>query len=237
MKRPIQSVTVVQSLLLALLLPSGCGLGTEVGNGAKEEGKTDKNAAANNEQSEETPESSDTGAPGEDSATDGSEEPGYVPPFDFDLNVLTAACASPFGDDLASPVSLASIEPEGERNRIDAEYEAEGGIWKLMDLNGATIREVIKSPENGPYAVTAADETGAKVGVEYTCTAVQDSYQPLDGIGSNVLSRSTVVSLDERAVQLTWYLDDSEGAPYKLLRIEIDDVDGEGDAVKLDPLP
>lgn len=246
MKRTFQ----LSMMLLVLLQLVACGLGTEVGNGAKpndEEGDSAGKKAA----SEESPESQNSAAPnesGEGDADDKSESgdpeastggttPEAPEGFDFSPSLLAAPCASPFAEDFGGNYDLETADSgNGIRNVLHVTREGGQGAWSLKDASDALVYKVEKNAAAGALAVTTKDADDQAVDYGYTCTGVTTKTNlDVEDLAFKVTKKSVYLGNAQLKVMLTWYFKAAtESAKAELVRVEVDDADGEEDPVRLD---
>lgn len=228
------------ALLLASLL-AGC-LGTEIGNGNKHENEGGKAAKADghvqkdavNEEGAPTAqaENDDEGATGADGADGATFEP--LPSFTFDLDLLLAPCGSPLGDDLQSPLKLAEAGSSAtDQNIVNATFDAGAQAWDVTDHEGILVRRVLPVAGSSQAEVTTRDAQGSPV-TGYSCAAPPATTPSVtvDGLTGSYERTQVTVLRGNRASIVTWYLEGA--APFKLVRVTIDDVDGEDDPMVLD---
>lgn len=246
MKRTLQ----LSMMLLVLLQLVACGLGTEVGNGAKpndgdersggqksaKDDANDENTAAPSPEAEK-----EDGAEGDDGAdpqgTAGVAVPEAPEGFDFSPSLLVAPCASPFAEDFGSNYNLGTADSgEGVRNVLHATREGAQGPWSIKDGSDALLYKVEKNAAGGALAVTTKDAEDKAVDYGYTCTGVTTKTNvDVEDLAFKVTKKSLYLGNASLKVMITWYFKAAtEAAKAELVRIEVDDADGENDPVRLD---
>jgi hypothetical protein len=213
----------------------GCGAGTEIGNGFKPERGSDEPDSQGAKATQDA-DTDDQGA-GENGGTPNAEvdkvrsvDAGYT--FAFDL--VAAHCGTPFGHLAQSTLRLATKNADGtEANVINASFEAATARWTLANRDGEIVRYVYPSPTSTTDEATPTLANGDAPSVTYVCygrTALDDVT--VDGLAGTYRKVEHHLKLGAAETVITWYLD--VGATTKLVRITLDDVDGETDPVVLD---
>ncbi len=244
-------------MLLLLLLVNGCGLGTEVGNGVKPKnddggGESAKGASEDTsspdeskEAAPETGEGSDGGQDNDQGTTgemkDGADDIPAVPDgYDINPSLLVAPCASPFAEDFGQNYLIqTAASADGVRNKFHVTRDGASAPWSINDGSDALMYTVEKNPAGGALAVTTKDSAGAAVDYGYTCTGVSTKTNvDVEDLAFKVTKKSVYVGNSALKAQVTWYFKAAvEPAKPELVRIEIDDADGEDDPVRLDVTP
>ncbi len=240
------------SMMLLLMLLSGCGLGTEVGNGAKPEKEDDEGSKSAKQGATEVPEDQDAAAPAAENSEQGdgndggtTAEAGRAVPdapegFDFSPSLLAAPCASPFAEDYGQNYKLETADSgDGVRNVIHARRDGGQGPWTLEDASEAFLFKVEKNAAGGALAVTTRDVDDNAVDYGFTCTGVSTKTNlDVEDLSFKVTKKSLYLGNGQLKVMLTWYFKAAtETAKAELVRIEVDDADGEKDPVRLDATP
>lgn len=233
---------------LTLLLPlAGCGLGTEVGNGAKpDDDDSDKNVAADaaspdgsvdpvaDKASDLPTDQQGSIAGGVDSNEGGPESPAG---FTVSPSFLFARCASPFSEDYGSNYRLQTADSgEGLQNVLQVSRTG-SAPWQVKLDNDDLLYTVVKDISVGTLGVKTKDANGKDVDdLGFKCTGVTTKKNvEIDGHPGKVKQVTVFIGNDKLKAQVTWWF--TEAVPptkAELIRIEVDDVDGEVDPVRLD---
>ncbi len=239
-------------MLVLLLLVTGCGLGTEVGNGAKPRGdEDDEKAKADASQSPDesnspSPENGEVetgieGSEGDENAPGGADQVPVVPEgYDVNPSLLVAACASPFAEDFGQNYLIQTADAgQGVRNKFHVTRDEAAGPWSIKDGADALMYTVKKNAAGGGLAVTTKDSAGAAVDYGYTCKGVSTTTNvDVEDLAFKVTKKSVYIGNSTLKAKLTWYFKAPvEPARAELVRIEIDDVDSEEDPIRLDVTP
>jgi hypothetical protein len=211
------AMTPVLSGVLALFLSlahTGCGLGTEVGNGAKpggeEESSKKAGSTANDSEDADTKNGSDGGneenqvEPGNVGGVPTSEEqdsnssPLPSAGFDFDVNILLNDCASPFESAFDGKIALGAVTKAGKMSKILGSYDADAGRWVLKDAVGTTLAQVADDGSDADHKVLVTDEQDAPVDSGYTCGEVSGSAS------GDYYTYSAILTKSGKSARLSW---------------------------------
>ena len=156
--------------------------------------------------------------------------PGLDPSYDVDPRLLVAHCASPLVEGVAADAVFSSGGADSHRNVFGIKLE-NAGAFQLLDKDRHVFFTVSPDAKNGALAVTAKDASGADVDDGFSCTTVTtEKAVSADGLAGTYTRKSLHVSHLNLSAKLTWYLSSGAGV---LTRIEVDDDDGEDDAIVL----
>jgi hypothetical protein len=217
------------SALLSLYL-WGCGMGTEIGNGAKpkpddERKKTSHNSARTESESVDSiliPEQpmEERGGDGDvadsDTANDAAKPGGVVArPENFDLRALLAPCGSPLGQIAAGAITLAS---EDQRFQISATLTDEAFV--VTDNVDESYIVHQRDQLTGEVALVNQSD-GAAVESPYLCVDAIFEQSFDDPTHGTVSKRSLELDNSGSQVALTWYLSGANVRDYQLVKIEL----------------
>ena len=222
----IRRLVTALSLLAVIIASSGfSGCGTEVGNGFSGPGanpddkkkKTAEPRPSSSTQAETAP------AEASKEVNDTSPADGAVAqiPVEMDYGILLAPCASPFAENLASPLALT----DDAATAVSAVLT--GAEWSVA-VNNKTIGFASHYGQN-PFQVTSLAADRSVRATVYTCSAVATfDHVVLAGISGEIFKRAVTINEGKNTTQLIWYV--KAGAvlndPKVLLRIEIVDSAG-----------
>lgn len=199
--------------LLLILSHAGCGLGTEVGNGAKPGGEDESSkkagTAANESEDADTSNGNDgddpsdmgpgkvDGAPTSENQ-DSTSSPLPSGDFDFDVNILLNACASPFEPEYGGSIALGAVTKAGKMSKILGSYDTDNGHWVLKNALGTTLARVSDDGAVSDHKVTVTDTQDAPIASGYTCGEVSGSA---DG---DYYTYTTVLTKSGVSARLSW---------------------------------
>ncbi|MEZ4743065.1 MAG: hypothetical protein R3B45_11560 [Bdellovibrionota bacterium] len=218
--KSINRYNVLSAFLVVVfqLLLTQCG--TEVGNGYSGPGEDapEKQKSTTNKDDQET--ASD---PIKDSAQPEVSESASNTGEDYSINqilaVLTAPCASPFGEAKFDNVDL--INSDGVK--LQSDFHESENRWQLK-LNGVA-RALISDISDADFGVSVVDRQGQVLASSATCSAVEFSNDvKMDDEDGLFDIRYVIITIGDYDYRLRWYLAHpaTDGLPMKLYRIEID---------------
>lgn len=226
----VHSATAAIWLLLQFSI-TGCGLGTEVGNGLKPgtEDEDSKKTSA----SEKTSPMEQEDAINSDGETAGnmpedddviSDEPGA---YDFDINILLNSCGSPFESGYNGKINLTSKNNQGKFNFISGEYNKPTGTWTLKNSFGKFLATI--SDDNTPddRIVEVLDANQVPIDSGYVCSQQTGSSE------NNIYTYNFELTKYEKSATLSWNVEDN-GIEEKLISISIRPVSSESGVIKFE---
>ena len=214
--------------LLCLYLMSSCGLGTEVGNGAKEEGKSKKTgtAASNNEGSDSGGDQESTTA--KDPLQD-SDSKDQVIDYGIDTGLLFNSCGSPFESAYKSPFELKGIVANGSEEVLKGTYDSELMSVTISNRKDAVLAKIKDDAVNGDHKVEVSAKDGSKIASNYTCSAIAETED--NGIYTYMVTMTTLdpsgnAEAEKQETNLTWIVDKTK-TTHVLISISVSSEDTE----------
>jgi len=210
----------IHFLVLIFIPISLNGCGTEVGNGHSGPGEDPKASSA--EGSSETGTEADGASKANNEmepAQDATIDQASVPAMGFEYGLLFVECASPFGDDVASPVEL-RFGPTGPTIKAVADTSVLNAEWevKVDDV----FRVFATNQSASDYKVTLLDSNRQSVTSSYTCGEVTEttgvSLPNREGLFDK---RSVILTNSGKETKLDWYLNQIAASPVKFELIKI----------------
>ena len=168
-------LATASSVALVCLYLLSCGLGTEVGNGAKETGTTgEKKTQASNES-----ESGNDGGPesnGEEKSTSEDQSPldaalGGVD-YGIDLAILFNSCGSPFETIYDfDTIVLKGTPKNGTSQKLTAVYDINKSL-KFSDSKNKGLLDIADDETKDDYSVVVTKKDGSEFPSAYLCSNV-----------------------------------------------------------------
>jgi hypothetical protein len=222
--------------LLVLSLQSGCGLGTEIGNGKKPKSAgDDPDLAANDKNDDEDddivdgaetadPNNEQVDGADDQEVVDGvagsaSDATSLAAALGFDPSALVAECASPFST--IHGEKLVFHRTDGAKDQgteLTAAYANDE--WTI---SGATPLFATKvDPANGEFAITARDAGTEKNIHPYTCGDVSVNPASLEGKSGSFTHMAVTLTGESESYTLSWYTDTDADDRHHLVRIDVE---------------
>lgn len=234
------SVSVLLSLLLSLQT-SGCGLGTEVGNGAKpgNDESSKKNGSSENQpvvadagNESDGGDDTDLGKSGDmgTGESEGSGSPALATAgYEFDINILLNNCASPFESQFDGKILLGSLTKSGKMSKIIGDYDEADSSWVLKDALGQITAKISDRDASDDHKVQVVDSKGLAIDSGYTCGDVTGSAE------GDSYAYSALLTKDGKSARISWkvFAGDSQE---KLESITITPDTGSSIVIKFSPL-
>ena len=217
-------------LLLQLSL-TGCGLGTEVGNGVKPESEDDskKTSASQKADPAEQQDAVNSQSDNEDAGTvpEGAEVSSDVPgTYDFDINILLNSCGSPFESGYNGKFNLNGKNIQGKIYSVSGEYNFQTGTWVLKDTFGKILATISDDDTTGDGIVEVYDADQVPFDSGYVCNQQTGSTENSTKVFNYELIKNG------KSTTLSWSVGEN-GSDEKLISISIKPESAESKLIEL----
>lgn len=226
-----RALLLVHCLLFAWL--AGCGVGTEIGNGVKPDDPDDPGAGGSSEETQNRQNSSTGGDDVDEGSTKESDELDSNSPaggaegatdkstttLPFDIDAITAPCASPLGEVFERPIDLV-VHSDGEKTGHVLTVQAGDNDGKTLVVNsqGTVLRHLTDTTE-GSALDNVTTAAGDPIETPYACKP--DSKQK-NSVDEGTQKAVTVVKSTTTDQRVRWILEtSSDGGTVRLKRIEL----------------
>lgn len=202
------------ALLCAYLLFS-CGLGTEVGNGAKDKDKDGKGTNAANTE----PESSGDQDPSPSEENGQGKEPSHVKvPADYgiDLAIIFNSCGSPFEPMYKMPFILSGNAKSGNKVKLNGKFDAKSDALLVSDSNQEILAHIRDDINAGDHKVTVSKKDGSTYQSSYACSEVVETDDASIYSYSVILTpvnADGVIDENKPEITLSWIVNKTQSIP------------------------
>lgn len=136
------------------------------------------------------------------------------------LKLLTANCASPFGDNAANfDANYTVVSADANSGALVSTSKDSSGMWTLSTGDGEPLALLTPAATSTtPYRVTARAADDSPLGTSYSCTSVRTDAGVHIPSYTDELTRITVSLSDgSQNFQMTWYRDQQQ----KVIRMSL----------------
>ncbi len=195
--------------LFCLYMLSSCGLGTEVGNGAKEDGGNKKKSTQANNQS---------GAEPTDAENENEEKDSLDGALDYgiDMSILLNSCASPFETVYKSPFVLSGLLKNGKTEKITGKYDSTFESMTISDSKDKVLAKIKDDATNGDHKVLVSKNDGTGLLSAYLCSSIKEADDSGIVTYSVILTPKDVdgnADASKAVSTLVWVVDKTETVP------------------------
>jgi len=206
--------SIAAVFLLCFSMLSSCGLGTEVGNGFKDEGES-KKKGTNASSSEKVQE--------DGTKTDPMKGEGAPEIPDVDYSILLNSCGSPFEPIYQTPFVLSGTAKSDIAVEIRGAYDLTLGVLTVSNKTGKFLANIQDDEENGDHKVLVTDENYLGMASNYSCSDVQEvdenNYHTYSVVLTPLYKNDNPVT-NAIGSTLTWVVDKTQSPP-KLILITV----------------
>jgi hypothetical protein len=164
------------SAILCLYMLSSCGLGTEVGNGVKDEEKNKKQGtAASNSEGSDSGGGQESTNEDKEPLQDSSKSDVQAIDYGIDTRLLFNSCGSPFETVYKAPFELKGIVKNGSEELLKGAYDAELDSVTISNRKDNVLAKIKDDDVKGDHKVIVTAEDGSEIESKFACSAIDET--------------------------------------------------------------
>ena len=202
--------------LLCLCMLSACGLGTEVGNGAKDDDtqKKKSGSAANNE-AESTDGKDQTMNP-EIEEKNNDDDVTILAAYGIDMGIIFNSCGSPFEPLYKMPFTISGTVKSGKKVQFTGDFNASIDTVVISDGSNNPLAHIKDDATAGDHKVIVTKKDSSTYPSPYVCSEIVEAVEASIHSYSVIL---TPVKADDMTddskpeTTLSWVVDKTQSPP------------------------
>jgi hypothetical protein len=211
--RSHSNVSSTTAALLCLCLLSACGLGTEVGNGAKDDDTQKKSGSAANNESTDGKDQ-DMNADINEKNDDGDVI--ILAAYSIDMGIIFNSCGSPFEPLYKMPFTLNGTAKSGKKVQIIGDYNASADTVVISDGIDNSLAYIEDDATLGDHKVIVTKKDSSPYPSPYVCSEVVEAIEDSIHSYSVILTPVNPEGMTDDSkpeTTLSWVVDKTKSPP------------------------
>ena len=214
--RSHNNVSSTTAALLCLCMLSACGLGTEVGNGAKDDDtqKKKSGSAANNEA--ESTDGKDQDMNSEIEEKNNDDDVTILSAYSIDMGIIFNSCGSPFEPLYKMPFILNGTVKSGKKVQLTGDFNASLDTVIVSNGSDNTLAHIKDDDTVGDHKVIVTKKDSSTYPSPYVCSEIVESVEASIHSYSIILTPVNAEGMTDDSkpeTTLNWVVDKTQSTP------------------------
>ena len=211
--------SATSAALLCVYMFSACGLGTEVGNGAKDDGKSKKGTQANSEDNGDGAggaENEESTSVESDPIKQEGDSASVAVNYGIDMAILFNSCGSPFETFYKMPFVLSGTAKSGVKEKLKGNFDATLNTVVISDTKDKVLAHIKDDTTVGDHIVLVSKKDGSAFPSAYVCSEINETDDSGAFTYSVILTAvDSEGNTDESKPEstLSWIVDKTQSTP------------------------